>query len=177
MAEVVGVVASGISIATLAVQLTSSIAKLKSYWNELREAPDDIWLLIEELDELNILISNIRDELPRNPTSEATLASTTALQCLEHCQRGVSRLQRLTDNLYLDITKSRGIKLKWISAKVVMRKDEIAKCKSCLESSIRLLSLSYQMYTRSVPITSLYHVMLRFSPFVIEATHVPIPVS
>ena len=44
MAELVGVVASGISIATLAAQIASSIVKLKSYWNELQDAPEDIWL-------------------------------------------------------------------------------------------------------------------------------------
>ena len=129
MAELIGVVASGISIATLAVQIASSIVKLKSYWNELKDAPEDVWLLIEELEGLNILFSNIREDLQRNSTSEIKSASILALQCLEHCQRGASRLQELADDLHTDFSTSRENKFKWMSVRVVMRKDKIAKYK------------------------------------------------
>lgn len=47
MAEVLGVLASGISVGTLAAQIVNSVTKLKSYWDEIKEAPEDIKLLIE----------------------------------------------------------------------------------------------------------------------------------
>lgn len=38
MAEVIGIVASGISIGTLAAQITNSIVKLKSYRDQMQNA-------------------------------------------------------------------------------------------------------------------------------------------
>ena len=148
MAEVIGIVGSGISIATLAVQIAGTVVKLKSYWDEVKDAPEDIWLLMEELEELNMLLSTIRDNLQRDPMSNTIAAAIPASKCLDHCQRGARRLQELTEDLHADINTERGAKLRWASAKVVMKKDKIKRYKSRLESSIRLLTLSYQFYNR-----------------------------
>ena len=150
MAEIVGVAASGISIATFAVQIASAIVKLKSYWDELKDIPEVIRLLTEELEELSILLSDIEEDLRRNPISMTKLDSNSALRCLEYCRRGAVRLQETTNDLGTDIVASHGIKINWVSARTMIRKDKIARYKSRLESSVRLLSLSYQFYTRSV---------------------------
>ena len=151
MAEVIGVVASGISIATLAAQIAGSIVKLKSYWNEVKDAPEDIWLLMEELEGFKTLFSIIQGNLQRDSISNTTAASISASECLDNCQKGAKRLQKLTNDLYTDINASRGTKLRWVSAKVVMKKDKIKRYKSRLKSSIGLLSLSYQSYNTWAP--------------------------
>jgi hypothetical protein len=69
MAELVGVVASGISIGALAAQIAVSISKLKSYWNEIQEAPDDIASLIEAISDLHMLLADIEDDQRWNPMS------------------------------------------------------------------------------------------------------------
>lgn len=42
MAEVLGVVASGISVASFAIQLADSIKKLEKFVDNVRDAPEDI---------------------------------------------------------------------------------------------------------------------------------------
>jgi hypothetical protein len=43
MAELIGVVASGISIAQLTGQIANSLVKLRGYWDQVKDAPDEIW--------------------------------------------------------------------------------------------------------------------------------------
>ena len=119
-----------------------------------------------------MLLSDIREDMHRNPTSETVLTSISASKCLEHCQRGASQLQELINDMYVDLTTSRGIKLKWTSAKVVIRKDKISRYKSRLESSIRLLSLSYQIYTRLVPFDlRSYSPVIHIYLMILESVH------
>ena len=59
MAEAVGLVAGGINIGTVAVQIISSILKIRSYLEQVRDAPEDIHDLIEELENVcNLLADN-----------------------------------------------------------------------------------------------------------------------
>lgn len=147
MAEIVGLVASGISITTLAVQIANSLAKLKSYWNDIIEAPEDITLLIEEIDGLYDLLADIDKHQHRNPISSTVVKGTSIWRCQEYCRRAASQLKELTDDLSTDINAQHKLKRRWASAKVVFKKDKIKKYKSRLKSAIRLLSFSYQCYT------------------------------
>jgi hypothetical protein len=65
MAEVLGKVASGISVAQLAGQITSSIIKLKNYWNQIQNAPSDINRLLREIESLNLILCHIQDDRAR----------------------------------------------------------------------------------------------------------------
>jgi len=154
MAEVLGLAASGISIATLTVQIANSVAKLKSYWDELKEVPEDVRLLVEEIEDLQLLLSDIEADQRRNPISSTVLDTNSASRCLEHCKRGADRLKELTDDLGVDIMASNRFRSKWASARVILKKDKIEKYKSRLERAIRLLSLSHLCYTRLVILRS-----------------------
>lgn len=147
MAEVLGIVASGISVGTLAAQIVNSVTKLKSYWNEIKEAPEDIKLLMEEIEDLQLLLTEMEQDRSRNPMSGTILEPSSASKCLSLCKRGAATLKQLADDLGADIDASSRLKRKWTSAKVVLKKDKIVKYQSRLGSAIRLLSLSHQCYT------------------------------
>ena len=150
MAELVGVISSGIGIATLAAQITDSVIKLKSYWDQLKDASEDLQLLIEEIEDLNLLLSEIEKDQQRNPLSSRLLGSTAASKCFEHCKRGADRLKELTTELGLEIKAGGRWKKRWASAKVVLKKDRLEKYRSRLERASRSLSLAHQIYTRFV---------------------------
>ena len=146
MAEVAGVVASGISIGTLAAQITSSLIKLQSYWDQVRDAPEEVRDLLEELRDLSNVIADIEADQQQNPMSGAILNSTST--CLRHCKEGADRLKELVDSLQVKLEASSKFKRKWGLAKVVLKKDQIDKYKASLERAIRLLSLSHQVCMR-----------------------------
>jgi hypothetical protein len=148
MAEVVGVVASGISIGSLTVHIATSISKLKSFWDNIQEAPEDITSLIEEISDLHELLADIEDDQRRNPISSLLLDGTVSSRCLEHCKRAADRLSELVDKISMDIQSSSRVKRKWVAAKVVLKRDRLEKYRSKMERTIRLMTLSYQCYTK-----------------------------
>ena len=148
MAELVGVVASGVSIGTLAAQATSSLIKLKGYWNQVRDAPEDIQDLLEELEILSHVLAQIEDDQRENPLSTEVSGSTS--ECLLYCKQGVDRLEKITAGIQSDLKASSRFKRKWGSAKVLFKTHQVDKYKARLERAIRLLSLSHQIYTRYV---------------------------
>lgn len=147
MAEAIGIVASSISFGALATGITSSIVKLKSYWDQVQDAPDDIHDLIQELEILSYLLADIEDDQRQNPMSSLILDSTSTSRCLQYCKQGAGRLKELADNLSTDLDTLSKSKRKRASAKVVRKKSQIDRYKSRLEGAIRLLSLSHQLYT------------------------------
>ena len=148
MAELLGVVASGISIVTIAAQISSSVIKLKSYYDELNEAPEEIRSLIERVEILSMLLTQIRDDQGGNSLPSGTLDASSASRCLENCLTGADRLKELVDDLGAEVALSKGLKKKWIGFKVLLRKTKIDKFKNRLEGAIVLLNLSYQCYMR-----------------------------
>ena len=149
MAEaLLGVVSGGISVVTVAAQISSTIIKLKSLYDELREAPEDIGLLIEEVESLGLLLADIREDQNHNFMPSETFDTGSASRCLEHCIRGANHLKTLVADLGVEIAASDGLKKKWVCARVVLSKNKIEKYKLRLERAVRLLSLSYHCYTR-----------------------------
>ena len=150
MAELVGVVASGIGIATLAAQIASSAIRLKGYWSELKEASKDIRLSIEEIEDIQLVLSDIEEDQRCNPISRTASGSRSASRCLERCKVGADLLKNLADDLGAEITSSSKTKKAWASAKVILKRDKFEKYKLQLERAVRVLTLSYQSYTKLV---------------------------
>ena len=84
MAEVFGLIASGVSIGALAGQIASSVVKLKSYLDRIRDVPEDISILINEIEDLHFLLSDIEDDQYCNPYSAILLNINLASRCLDH---------------------------------------------------------------------------------------------
>ena len=59
MAEAIGLVAGGINIATLAGQALKSAVKIKEYWNQIHDAPEEVQDLLDELDLLCRLLADM----------------------------------------------------------------------------------------------------------------------
>ncbi|EPE31420.1 Ankyrin repeat-containing protein [Glarea lozoyensis ATCC 20868] len=150
MAEVVGLVASGISIGSLTVHIATSISKLKSFWDNVQEAPEDITSLIEEISLLHELLADIEDDQRRNPISSLILDGTASSRCLEHCKRAADRLGELVDEISMDIQSSSRTKRKWVAAKVVLKRDRLEKYRAKMERTIRLMTLAHQCYTKAL---------------------------
>ena len=150
MAEVIGVVASGISIAGLVVQIAQSVMKLKSYWNDFKEAPEEIRSMVEEIESVYLLLCDIEEDQRRNPISKIVLDTTSTSRCLDHCRRGADSLKRIVDELNVEIDAPNLLRRKWASVMVVMKRDKMAKYKSRVEKAIQVLTLSHQCYLRYV---------------------------
>jgi len=59
MAEVLGIITSGMEIRQLGGSVDSSIIKLKEYSDQVKDAPGEIRQLLLEIDSLNLILSHI----------------------------------------------------------------------------------------------------------------------
>ena len=150
MAEAIGIVASSVTIGTLATGITSSISKLRSVWDQIQDAPDDIRDLLEELEDLGCIIADIEEDQQRHPMSSMILDPTSSTRCLERCRQGADRLKDLADDLSTNMGSSNRLNFRRASAKVVLKKAQLERFRTRLERAVRLLSLSHQLYTRYV---------------------------
>lgn len=148
MAELVGVIASGVSIGTLAAQIGSSIATLKGYLDEVNEAPEAISSLLEDIEDLYSILADIEDDQGRNPFSSLILDNISTSKCLIHCRSAAERLKELVDEVGADIDAPCRFKKNRAALKIVLKGKKIQRYKDKLERTVRLLNLSQQCYTR-----------------------------
>jgi hypothetical protein len=87
MAEILSVIASGISVAQRAVQFTSSVIKLKAYIDAIKDAPEDIRALVEEIEGFKSLLEEV--ELAQ-AHQVAVWGSKSTMRSLAQCKRAVS---------------------------------------------------------------------------------------
>ena len=148
MAEVIGVIASGISVAQLAGQVTHSVLKLKSYWEQIEKVPTEIRCLMRKLDSLNTILGHIQEGQARKALPDLVFANACVEQSLELCKEGEDQLSALVEELREKIDGKTGWKKRIASAKVVLRKEELKILKRRMKNSISLLTLAYGCHTK-----------------------------
>lgn len=148
MAEILGAVASGISVLQLAGQVAKSVIKLKDYWDQIKEAPAEIVYLLQEIESLNLILGHIKDDQSEQNTYGVDVGNVCVQQSLELCRQGADELEGLVVELAQKIEGKGKWRGKMASAKVVLKKEEIKRLKRRMKNAIRLLSLAYQFHTK-----------------------------
>jgi len=143
MAEL-GVAASAISVASIAIQVGDSIIKLKDFWNHVKEAPEEIKWLMEEIQNLGLVLSGVESSKAHNDPLH--LEPAFANRCLELCRKGASILEAVVKEADEEIRKRRKVG----GVKAVLKKGTIERLKERLRSSQLMLMLSNQAYSEYV---------------------------
>jgi len=138
MAEALGIAASGVGIASLAIQLGNSILKLKSFCDAVKNAPEEIRHLIEEIETLSLVLSE--SESSEQPGLQVRPDSTS--RCLQFCQKATSILRSVVKDVEAEIER-RG---RFGRVKAVLKRDAIEKLRGRLMTAQSMLLLSNQMY-------------------------------
>lgn len=148
MAEVLGVVASGIAVAQIAGQITGSIVKIRSYWSQVEKAPAEINYLLREIESINLMLQHMQDDRSQQSLQQLSTQNLCVQRSLELCRECATELSDLVNGLAMKVRGTKGWRKKVGSAKVVLSKEDIKTSKRRLKTSVSLLSLSYQYHTR-----------------------------
>ncbi len=140
MAEL-GAAASVLGIASLMFQVGDSLIKLKAILDMVKEAPEDIKSLIEELEIHSLVLSGI--EATHEADSLDCAATATTRRSLEYCRKGVNIVETIVKELDIEIGKRKRLG----GFKVVLRMGTFNKMNERLRSAQFLLILSNQMYS------------------------------
>lgn len=139
MAEL-GVVASGIAVASLAARLAEGAVKLKAFTDSVKNAPDEIKGIVSGVETLTLVLSDISSRAEIH-ADEIGLQSTRS--CLSHCQIAVEALTKVAQDLSEGIRRRRRLG----SLKAVLRNGEILSLRQRLIDAQMSLVLSRQIYT------------------------------
>ena len=125
---------SGLGVGSLALQIGDCVIRLKGFWDVVKEAPEEIKNLIEEIETLSLVLSGF--EGGEHPEHDATS------RCFQLCKRAVGILDSLVKEVESEITKRKRVG----SVKAVLKKGEIEKLRQRLATAQSMLMLSNNIY-------------------------------
>lgn len=139
MAEAVGLV---VGVVSFGVQLAESVQKVKRFYNAVKDAPDRLADIIDEIESL----SDILTEMERDRASYATELGPKMQRCVATCRRAVDKFSTYADSLESRMKRHgrRG------SVKFATKSEDIEGVISRLESSKSNLVLAYMLYREAV---------------------------
>ncbi|KAH8599537.1 hypothetical protein B0O99DRAFT_682230 [Bisporella sp. PMI_857] len=105
MAEVLGVIASGITVVEVVGKIGGRILALKKLWDEVQDVPDKIAELMRDIEILEPLLT----ELESNLTDANTIGSNSGSIgiALTYCQKAMVNLDALLKDLAINLLSHR----------------------------------------------------------------------
>lgn len=153
MAEVLGLVASGLSVAQIAGSIVATSLKVKTLLDEVKGAPRLLRHMLSQIEIFTpVLCEATTDGDEATGTYPPLLPATSHLQqamqnALRSCQAASEELELLATNLMSQIDAARsGVRRKRAMVKVVLNKDGLAQCEKHLQNTIQLLILAQSAY-------------------------------
>jgi hypothetical protein len=143
MAEL-GVISGSLGIVSLALQVSDSVMKLKSFLDSVKDAPDEINYTIRQIEALDLVLSSadVReyDDVSPEPTAVAMRNSKLFLV------QAAGALETSVKDLDLAIGKRKKVG----SFKAVLKQSVVDKLKQRLRDAQELLVLSNQYHSQYV---------------------------
>ena len=143
-------VTGAITIGGLGAHIAISVVKLKSCWDKIQDAPEDVQNLITRVDISSRILSDIEIDQTQNPISPLLLDGSTTSECVKQCSRAADRLRTVINDTMRDTHMSNQFKKKWNSTKWLLKMDKIKKVETELQSCIAFLQLSRNLDQTSV---------------------------
>ncbi|KAF2967483.1 hypothetical protein GQX73_g6095 [Xylaria multiplex] len=126
MAELIGAVASGITLAQVAGGIIQTSFKIKRLMSECDEIPARLETLLNQIEILAPIVSEASTNngaLPLQASLNGALHNATT-----HCQMALDQLNSIAETLSSQIEVSRGIKRKFKLVKALLKGDQIIQC-------------------------------------------------
>jgi len=146
MAEVLGIIAGGMSIGQLAGQILVTSIKIKQLFDKIKDGPEVISELIERI---KFMVSYLGDFDNDSLLSGLPLMSPTYARLMatrQQCQHTLLEMQAIVDDLNSKLQDSRRSKRRLAAVKVVLKAGILAKYERRLSHAVQLLGLAQQSY-------------------------------
>ena len=151
MAEVLGVVAGGMGIGSLANQIVGSVQQILDLWSSIKDAPENVQSLLEELNLLGNLLSKMSGDGDEAEEQSLSLRQATT-EVTRYCQLAPDSIDGVLKHLASEMTSNKRRIRQWAAVKVTVKGKRLEKSLARLERAKSLLTLAYQCYTQYVKI-------------------------
>ncbi|XXG97864.1 ATP-dependent RNA helicase dbp6 [Hypoxylon texense] len=148
MAELVGFVASTITVAGIA---STAASKLKRLWDEVQNVPETITDLVQQIEILESHIGQIESEINERGASTNPIFNDPAVRLsTEYCRECIESLASIIDELRVKIDTQKNPKRTLSKMRVVLKKQVLAHFEGRLQKAVSLLGLTQQGYMMTV---------------------------
>lgn len=147
MAEVLGVVASGIAVVDAAGQIGSGIIKLRRLWNEVKDVPYTIKSLMQKLEVFAILLGELETTQQSSTGDAARPFNSQGMRLsMTQCREAIDALDDLVNKLSEHVDSEKRSKRAKAKLKVALAKDNLAQCHDRLKDAVQLLQFALECY-------------------------------
>ncbi|KAH8590159.1 hypothetical protein B0O99DRAFT_691812 [Bisporella sp. PMI_857] len=144
MAEILGAVASGITVVGVAGKLGDRFIRLKRLLNEVQDVPEMIASLVGDIEILEPLLTEMEKDF--DDTMATGTATRSAQLALWYCRKAMVDLDALLEELSVDLKSPHKLRRGKAKFRVVLRKDVLNRFTDQLSKALRFLSLAQQVY-------------------------------
>lgn len=137
MAEMLGAVASGISIAQFAGSIIKIGFRIKSLLEDIRDVPDDLQHHLGQIQVLAPLLA----EIDHGPS----ISNGALLAAAKQCQQAARELEVLASELSNQVQSSQGFNRRFRSLQAVLQKSALARHEKRMQVSMQMLMLALQL--------------------------------
>lgn len=146
MAEALGIAASGITVAQLSSQVGGAVLKLKQLWDEVKDVPEDIADLMEQIDCLDPVLWETENNFNQGALPSIVWDELASKKTTMYCRKALHNLTQMVDELNHQINNSNKYCRKMAAIKVLIKKDILKKLERRLENAVKMLTLAQQSY-------------------------------
>ncbi|RYP38849.1 hypothetical protein DL767_002411 [Monosporascus sp. MG133] len=148
---VVGVVASSVTLAGVAIKIGGAVFKLKGLWDEIQDVPQAIAYLMKQIEIADSIVWEMENEMKEHARFNPMIFDDTAMRnSTELCRHAVQNLINLADDLRVQIDAQRKIKRGIAKVKVRLKKEVLAEHEKQLQDAFRILIAAQQSYMISL---------------------------
>jgi hypothetical protein len=147
-------VSAAIGLGVVGVQVGATAYRLQKLWGEMKEVPDNIRHLLEQLKIVSSQLSNA-ELLPSSARVEQ--------QCLDRCQEAHKELTRVASELENQLQARGKFRQKTVALKAIMNQDILKKHERRLKAALNMLKLDLQ-------ISAMYFLL---SPIIKQKARIP----
>ncbi|CAJ2514179.1 Uu.00g022980.m01.CDS01 [Anthostomella pinea] len=146
MAEILGAVASGIAIAQITGTAGGAVLKLKKLWSEVKNVPETITDLMEQIDCLDPALWEAEQQFSQTQLPPQLWNDVAAVRSAECCRKALAKLSEVVLNLSLKIKAQGRVKRGFSRAKVALKEDELDSLQRRLGIAARMLQSAQMGY-------------------------------
>ena len=147
MAEVLGVIASGIAIGQVATTTGIAILRLRRLLDEVRDVPRSVEDLMEQIECFDPALWELEQNMSTNEIPSDLWKSSAATKSALYCRKALKQLTDMADELSAQINSTKRVQRTVARVKAVLKRGVMSDLERRLETAVRMLQCAQQGYT------------------------------
>jgi hypothetical protein len=133
--------ASGMAVASLAIQLVDSVREICRFFRTLKDAPEELIRLLDLLEHMELMLDNIGKLVERDSD-----ISPSVLKAIQTCEKALNKLGALIQKVKRESSAQSPLKRSLGFFKLACKKEEVEEIETQVDRAVNNLNLVMTYY-------------------------------